>query len=288
MTNTEHARWSAPPSDDWRIASRWYIAIGSAFAILLVIAIFSGARTKNPATLPIGIFVVLNTFGQAISLMPYPSIKKALLPGSERAELFKLFKQIDRPDARPVRLTINVGDYEVGRDVGLIDFPDGQMRYTGLRAEFLIDRGSVIDRSVSHFIRTPVDLEIVDSEVDEHIISMQPMSTLDPENYYPIKGLFWKDIDRWIKEKQVDDERPELRPPIEPAYAGDVRYTKVAGLEPLWIVLLSIVALGVSAFKGVPPVAYYLTMLLYAGFGVLYLGKKYTQMAGFRKKYELK
>lgn len=134
-------------------------------------------------------------------------------------ELHEKYKKLDRPDARPVRLTVLRNDFEIGSDMGLVDFVDGSIRYDGLRTEFQLGRQSitVINEPLFGLTRT---LRIGAAE-DQHEIILKPIDKLDPDNYYSIVGVYKQGLKGWLDSKAIGDN--EIYPPIITPYRTDVK-----------------------------------------------------------------
>jgi hypothetical protein len=192
-------------------------------------------------------------------------------------ELHEKYKKLDRPDARPVRLTVLRNNFEIGSDMGLVDFVDGTLRYDGLRTQFQVARQSVVlvDEPFFGLTRT---FRIGAAE-DRHEIILKPIDKLDPDNYYSIVGVYKKGLKDWLGSKATG--ATELLPPNRTQYASDVKFWRGRG-EGIGALLLGAIVLSSQwALKSGMQWQFWLILGFGAFLGALLFRKRKQYLAKF-------
>ena len=158
---------------------------------------------------------------------------KASLP-----QLFDLYKSLDNEKLRPVKIAVSLGSFEIGRDIGLVEFNNDQLRYVGLRTSFQFNRSSVLGSDMPLF-GFPTEFRLGELDGEAFRVTIEPIKKLDPDNYYSIIGRYRSDLIQWLGAK-TSGNLTEVMPPNRLAYREDA--VEVPALAMFYFMLSLVLA----------------------------------------------
>jgi hypothetical protein len=266
VSEPTYAIWQEPPPKRARISLRRFLA-GAAVAVIALMALSALLKVNGSDNwlLPMAIGILVAVSSVALS----PFLLSHFEEVAAMPRLREMYAGVDSGALFPVKIKVSVNGVEIGRDIGLVDFESGQLRYQGLRTALNVDRTALVPMNRWPF-GSATEFLVMGVARDQHVLSIAPIDRIDLDNCYSLAPSYRKALGNWL-ETVGDLTNGEVFPPDRLRYRED--FKTASQYAPLLIApyISSKVYAWLGLLREPLDALQYVGPLLVAGLAVLYI-----------------